>query len=39
MGYKRAEKELNVPNGILERCVKDNIKSPDELAEINLGTH
>jgi hypothetical protein len=37
MGYKRVTKQLNVPKGILERYVKDNAKSLEELVQVNLG--
>jgi hypothetical protein len=37
MGYKRAAKQFNVPKGALERYVKDNTKSLEELVQVNLG--
>jgi hypothetical protein len=35
MVYKWAAKHLSVPEGNLERCVKDNTKSLEELVEVN----
>jgi hypothetical protein len=36
MGYKRASKQFNVPKGTLERYVKYNITSLEELVQVNL---
>jgi hypothetical protein len=37
IGYKRTAKQLAVPKGTLVRYGKDNIKSPEELVQLNLG--
>jgi hypothetical protein len=37
MEYKRAAKQFSVPKGTLERYVKDNTKSLEELVQVNLG--
>jgi hypothetical protein len=37
MGYKRAAKQFIEPKGILERYVKDNTKSLEELVQVHLG--
>jgi transposase-like protein len=37
MWYKRAAKQFNVPKGTLERYIKDNAKSLEELIQVNLG--
>jgi hypothetical protein len=37
LGHKRGVKQSNVPRDTLERYVKDNTESLEELDEVNLG--